>query len=291
SFHTRAFLKVQDGCDGRCSYCRVPLARGTSVSLPAADALRRVAELEDMGYREIVITGVNISDYRAGDLTLASLLEGLLGATRRARFRLSSLEPEAITGSLAAVLAHPRICPHFHIPVQSGSDRILSRMNRPYRVDRVVAAVRSVREARGDPFLAADIIVGFPGETGEDFEATSGLVRSLELAALHVFPFSPRPGTAALSLRPAVPEHVRFLRTRELMAQSRRSTAAYSRSWMGSEVEVLVEERKAGRFFGVTGNYLKVEVEGSPAAMDVTGAIVRARITSGGSARFLSAVD
>jgi threonylcarbamoyladenosine tRNA methylthiotransferase MtaB len=291
SFHTRAYMKVQDGCNGRCSYCRVPLARGPSVSLDPAEALRRVAELEARGYREIVITGVNISSYGAGDHTLASLLEKLLQATRCARFRLSSLEPESVTGHLAEVLAHPRICPHFHIPVQSGSDRILARMNRPYTAEHVATAVGRVRAAHADPFLAADIIVGFPGETTEDFEASRSLVQSLGLSALHVFPFSPRPGTAALTLRPSVPEHVRSLRTRELMAHSRRSTAAYSRSWVGREVEVLVEEQESGRFFGVTGNYLKVEVENCPAADDVTGRLVRAHFAAEGSARFLSVVE
>jgi threonylcarbamoyladenosine tRNA methylthiotransferase MtaB len=291
SFHTRAYLKVQDGCDALCSYCRVPLARGPSVSLPPGDALRRAMELEDGGYREIVITGVNISAYRSGDLTLAGLLEMLLKSTRRARFRLSSLEPESVAESLAAVLAHPRICPHFHIPVQSGADSVLRRMKRPYSAAEVAVAVARVRAARHAPFLAADIIVGFPGETAEDFAATRGLVEALGFSSLHVFPFSPRPGTAAVTLRPAVPEHVRFQRTKELMAHSRRSTEAYARSWIGSEVEVLVEEWEAGRFLGVTGNYLKVSVDGSPDSSDITGQLVRALVTAEGSARFLALAD
>ena len=164
-------------------------------------------------------------------------------------------------------------------------------MKRPYRAKEVGAAVERARAARHAPFLAADLIVGFPGETAEDFAATRSLVEALDFSSLHVFPFSPRPGTAAVSLRPAVPEHVRFLRTKDLIADSRRSRKAYARSWVGREVEVLVEERKAGRFFGVSGNYLKVEVEGTPGSVDITGQIVRARVTAEGSARFLTIVD
>ena len=288
SFHTRAYLKVQDGCNARCSYCRVPLARGPSTSLAPQEAVRRAAELEEAGHREIIITGVNISLYRSGGITLPELLGRLLDGTRHARFRLSSLEPESITESLAAVMAHPRICPHFHVPVQSGADGVFARMKRPYRADGVAAAIARVRAAKNDPFLAADIIVGFPGETVDDFAATSRIVTSMEFAALHVFPFSPRPGTVAATMRPIVPEHVRFQRTKELMDLSRRSSAAYTRSWVGRDVEVLVEGRKAQHFKGVTGNYLKLDVKGSPTHCDITGRLINALITAEDTARFLS---
>jgi threonylcarbamoyladenosine tRNA methylthiotransferase MtaB len=291
SFHTRASLKIQDGCDAHCTYCRVPLARGPSTSLLVGEAVRRAGELERQGYREIVVTGVNISAWQSGDLGLESLLGALLRDTRHARYRLSSLEPEKITDSLAVVLEHPRICPHFHIPVQSGADTVLGRMRRPYGAIGVADAVRRLRSAKHDPFLAADIIVGFPGESAEDFSATRCLVESLGFAALHVFPFSPRPGTAAASLRPVVAEHLRFQRTKDLMALSRRSTAAYVQSWIGSEAEVLVEGRKGGAYFGVTGNYLKVTLEDAPSGRDITGQVARAGITESGSARFLSIAE
>jgi threonylcarbamoyladenosine tRNA methylthiotransferase MtaB len=290
-FRTRAYLKIQDGCDSRCSYCRVPLARGPSVSLDPGEAVRRAAEMEAAGTREIVITGVHITSYSSKGLALAALLERLLAGTEAARFRLSSLEPEAIDGELCRVLAHPRVCQHFHLPVQSGADGILAAMRRPYRSSRVRAAVQDLRAATGDPFLAADVITGFPGETAEDFATTRALVETLSITALHVFPFSPRPGTEAAGLRPAVPERLRSQRARELIAHSRRSTEAYARSWIGREVEVLVEERRGVSFTGVTGNYLKVSVEGGPESLDITGRIVRARITADGRARFLSGVE
>jgi threonylcarbamoyladenosine tRNA methylthiotransferase MtaB len=196
SFHSRAFLKIQDGCDHRCAYCRVPLARGGSLSLDPELAVRRAGLLEQAGYREVVLTGVNLSAWRHGGEGLGELLERLLISTAGIRLRLSSLEPETIKPALVQALRHPRVCPHFHLPVQSGSDRLLAAMRRRYRAEQVRRAVGLLRGARAEPFLAADLIAGFPGETEEDFRATFELAESLGFAKLHVFPFSPRPGTA-----------------------------------------------------------------------------------------------
>ena len=288
SFRTRAFLKVQDGCDSRCSYCRVPQARGPSVSLDPEEAVRRAARLEAQGHREIVITGVNICAYQVGHVDLAGLVRGILAATRGVRLRLSSLEPESLSDDLAAAIAHPRICPHFHLSVQSGADAVLGRMRRRYRADTIDSCVSLLRAAKADPFIAADIIVGFPGETVEDFEATRQLVARLAFAALHVFPFSSRPGTAAAAFRPVVPEGIRSQRARVLGLLSRQLSEAYARSWIGREVDVLLE-RGAARAHGVSGNYLKVDVAGLPSG-DVSGHMVRTRITSAGrvcAAQFL----
>jgi threonylcarbamoyladenosine tRNA methylthiotransferase MtaB len=285
SFHTRAYLKIQDGCDASCAYCRVPLARGPSVSLRAEDVLLRTAELESRRYREIVITGVNISAYRSGRLDLPALLEGILSGTTGVRLRLSSLEPEAIDERLAAALAERRICSHFHLPVQSGSDAVLEGMQRRYTSAGVIAAARLLRQAKGDPFLAADIIVGFPGESEQDFVETVRMIETVGFAALHVFPFSPRPGTAAFGLRGRIPERVRSRRAAELMRLSRRLKAAYLSRWVGREVEVIFE-RGAGRASsgsGLTSNYVKVIVGGIPPSEgDATGRIGRVRIESAG---------
>jgi threonylcarbamoyladenosine tRNA methylthiotransferase MtaB len=294
TFHTRAFLKVQDGCDSWCTYCRVPLARGSSASLEPGEVLRRARDLEEAGSREIVITGVNISSWRSGGLGLAGLLGALLDATTRTRFRLSSLEPEAIDGELAGALAHRRVCPHFHLPVQSGSDPVLGRMKRRYRAQRVREGVALLRATVADPFLAADVIVGFPGETEADFTATRELVSDLRLAALHVFPFSPRPGTAAAGLRPRVPERVRDQRATALGELSRQLTASYAESWLGREVEVLVEKRVGGAVEGTSGNYLKVKIAGVPPGRDPRGSLVRARLEAAGKvcgAQFTGFVD
>ena len=292
SFHTRAFLKIQDGCDCHCAYCRVPLARGQSVSLGLDETLRRAAELESAGRREIILTGVNISAWRASGTNLPGLLRHLLRATSRARFRLTSIEPESITVELAEALADPRVCPHFHIPVQSGSDPVLALMRRRYRAEKVRDGVRLLRAAREDPFIAADILVGFPGESVEDFSATRDMILECDLAALHVFPFSPRPGTAAASMKPVVPERTRRERVRNLTALSQELSSSYARRWVGREVDVLLEGQSGTRTHGVSGNYLKVAVNGAPVQAE-PGRMVRAEITAGKACagRFLSFVD
>jgi threonylcarbamoyladenosine tRNA methylthiotransferase MtaB len=289
SFHTRAFLKIQDGCDGLCAYCRVPSARGGSVCLDPEEAVRRAAGLESQGHREIVLTGVNISSYDSAGVRLPGLVRRMIDSTRAARFRLSSLEPEALTRELAAVLADDRVCPHFHIPVQSGSDRVLSRMRRRYRASRVTEGIALLREAKEDPFIAGDFIAGFPGETDSDHAETLRLAETIRFAALHVFPFSPRPGTAAASLTPRVPERLRDERAGQLLALSRAMSASYARAWTGRVVDVLLESekgrgapaKKAG-VRGVAANYLKVSVSGAPPKEAVAGRIARVRITAPG---------
>ncbi len=278
SFHTRAYLKIQDGCDHRCASCRVPLARGPSASMDAERAAAAASDLERRGYREIVITGVNISAYRSGETDLAALMERMCGAAARARLRLSSLEPEAITGRLLQAAAHPRICPHFHLPVQSGSDRVLLRMRRRYTADRVRSAVDQLRRIKDDPFLAADVIVGFPGEADRDFQDTKNLIESMGFSALHVFPFSPRPGTAAALMDGQVPERERSRRAAELTALSRVLKAGYQSRWVGRETEVLFERASDGA--GTALNYMKVRVEGLPQGGTHAGRIGRVRIQS-----------
>ena len=264
TFHTRAFLKIQDGCDAWCTYCRVPAARGPSQSLPMTEVVARAAALEADGHREIVITGVNISAWKEGALRLPDLLRAILQATGKTRIRLSSLEPDAITTDLGQVLAHERICPHFHLPVQSGSNTILGAMKRRYAIERVAEGVSLLRAVKDDPFIAADLIVGFPGETVEDFDATRRLVDVLGFSALHIFPFSARPGTAAAALHPMVPERIRSQRAHELASVSRGRRLAYARAWIGREVDVLLENSAKGRLLGTSGNYLKVSVAGAP---------------------------
>jgi threonylcarbamoyladenosine tRNA methylthiotransferase MtaB len=292
SFHSRAFLKIQDGCDHRCAYCRVPLARGGSVSLEPQLAIRRVRLLEEAGYREVVLTGVNVSAWRHGPEGLERLLQRLLESTSGVRLRLSSLEPETIKPALVEALRHPRVCPHFHLPVQSGSDRLLMRMRRRYRAEQVRRAVGLLRAARAEPFLAADLIAGFPGETEEDFRATFELAESLGFAKLHVFPFSPRPGTAAVTMGDRVPERVRDERVRALTALSDRLGRGYRAGMIGREVEVILEERRGGgsasasAWRGFSGNYLPCAVRGVPEGQGPSGSspgrLVRARIEDGG---------
>ena len=269
SYHSRAFLKIQDGCENSCAYCRVTIARGDSVSLPLDRLLKQFRQLAGSGYREIVLTGVNISLYRSeaagnGAVDFSGLLERLAfeaeKSGRGTRIRLSSVEPEAIDERFAAAVSSDRICPHFHIPVQSGSDRILKLMNRRGDRETVLRAVELLRSVKNDPFIAADIIAGFPGETEEDFNLSYELLRNSDFSALHVFPFSPRPGTAAAEMRPQVPERLRTERTSELRKLSRQNYSRYLERCQGREVEVLIERIRGKKAYGTSGNYLKCAV-------------------------------
>ncbi len=287
SFHSRAFLKVQDGCDRHCAYCRVPLARGPSVSLEADEAVRRAADLEAHGFREIVVTGVNISAWREAGAGPSRLIGRLLAGTLRTRIRVSSLEPESIDRELADVLSDPRVCPHFHLPVQSGSDRVLAAMGRRYSTREVVDAVGLLRATKSDPFIAADMMVGFPGETEEDFASSRMLVEQLRFSQLHVFQFSPRPGTPAAVLKGQVPERVRGQRAGVLGELSRRLSAEYRARWEGREIEVLLEKGSGARWQGVAGNYVKAWILGVPDT-EGRGSIVMALLGNGGEdGRFL----
>ncbi|OQY35441.1 MAG: tRNA (N(6)-L-threonylcarbamoyladenosine(37)-C(2))-methylthiotransferase MtaB [Spirochaetaceae bacterium 4572_59] len=285
NFHARAFLKIQDGCDNRCAYCRVCLARGSSVSLDSSTVINRLKELENSGYREVVLTGINIDSYSDGNKNLSDLLELILEETQHFRIRLSSLEPKTLLDSDLSILSHPRICPHFHVSAQSGSDTVLERMNRNYEAHLVKDAVLRLRELKSDPFIAADIIAGFPGENDEEHEETIALLKELQFSRIHVFPFSPRPGTAAWDMRPSVPQRIAGVRTSEIRDISHSSHQDYFERWIGRNVDVLLEEIKESDgisyWEGTSGNYLKVRIPSkqfSESDESLRGAIVSCRI-------------
>jgi threonylcarbamoyladenosine tRNA methylthiotransferase MtaB len=274
SFHSRAFLKIQDGCDNACAYCRVTIARGDAVSLAHQDVLERSMALERELFKEIVLTGVNISAYRSNDVDLAGLLGLLLDRLGPAmRIRLSSLEPDRLDPQLIELFADVRIQPHFHLPVQSGSNAVLRRVDRHYDVERLVEAVGALRKVKGDPFIAADMITGLPGETDEEFERSLELVKDLDFSQLHVFPFSPRPRTALYEARDRVSERVRDERAKMLRNLSAVHLRRYMERQVGTEAEVILEQRQNGVWSGLTGNYLHVRVLGVPAHL-AKGALV-----------------
>ncbi len=278
-FHSRAFLKIQDGCGNACAYCRVPMARGRSRSLAPEQVLERVEQLVQAGFREIVLTGVNIGDYRADGYTLKRLVGELLDATSHVRFRLSSLEPDIIDPALCAVFAHERICPHFHLPLQSGSNRVLAAMRRRSGAADIRRAVSLLREVKPDAFLAADIITGFPGESDEDFEDTERLIGALGLHKLHVFPFSARPDTAAYTLKPRVPSDIIKQRSRRLLELSRTLYKKYLASCTGRRVSVVLEQRmKGGSWQGSCEHSLKCRLYGTSGARLGQGILVTAHV-------------
>jgi threonylcarbamoyladenosine tRNA methylthiotransferase MtaB len=283
-FHSRASIKIQDGCDNRCAYCRIRLARGKAVSLDRDEVIARVKKIEESGWGEVVLSGVNLSQYRSSGGDFADLLERVIAETERIAIRIGSLYPERVDEAILPALASARILPHFHLSVQSGSDRILKAMRRPYAADAVYRAAERLRSIKENPFLACDIITGFPGETDEDFAQTLKLCTAIGFAAIHAFPFSPRPGTEAWGMRPRVPERVAGERVAALTDLAERNHRAYAEYWIGRTVSAVAEEGAAGMpITAVTENYLSVALEANRAEIP-RGKRIELRITGVGKA-------
>jgi threonylcarbamoyladenosine tRNA methylthiotransferase MtaB len=269
SERTRAYLKVQDGCNAFCSYCIVPYARGRSRSLPLQDALAKAKELAGKGFKEIVLTGIHLGAYGEDlnpSLALLDLLQALEGETPDIRIRLSSIEPKEFAPSLIDFLAQSqKVCAHLHIPLQSGDDGILQRMNRTYFAAFFADLVKRLLGMIPDLAIGVDVIAGFPGEDEKAFENTMRLLEDLPIAYLHVFPFSRRQGTPAMTLPAQVPSQVikaRCQALRELGAKKRR---LFCSAFKGKKVKVLVEskrDRESGRLKGYSRNYIPVLIPG-----------------------------
>lgn len=271
---TRALLKVQDGCDGACAYCRVRLARGRSRSLPLARAEEAAGELARAGFQEIVLTGIHLGSYGRDlepGLNLAGLVRRLLASPQGPRLRLSSLEPgEAGPELLAALAGSERFCPHLHLPLQSGSPGLLEAMNRPYTPQEYADQVSAVLARLPGAAVGADVMVGFPGEGEADFQATWRLIQSLDLAYLHVFPYSPRPGTPAARRGQAVDPASIKSRARELKRLDERKRRAFRAKAIGRRTEIVVESRRdpgTGLLTGVSPDYLRLLLDGPDSLM------------------------
>lgn len=264
-YHCRSYLKIQDGCDNNCAFCRVHIARGKSVFLDSKEVIKRALEIEKNGYHEIVLTGVNLNMYDHNGEGLGGLLEKLLAALGKdMRIRLSSLEPDNIDDRLIECLKDPRMQPYFHIPIQSASDKVIKRINRHYDSAHLEHVISRIREIKDDPFLACDVITGLPGEGKEDFEITKSFLEKHSFAMMHVFPFSPRPDTALYAAKDKVPESERDERAKILRDLSDALNKQYVQRQVGKENEVILEEHKNGKWYGLTGNYIRVEVENVP---------------------------
>ena len=276
---TRAFLKVQDGCSNRCAYCSIPLTRPVVYSKPLQEIRDEVARLADEGVQEVVLTGILLGAWEdAQGMKLADLVETLASSALVPRIRLSSVELADVTQRLISLCAeHPRVCPHLHIPLQSGDAGVLSRMGRPYRPDDVLRLAERIYAASAEMAITTDIIVGFPGEDEAAFLHTAELVRQVQYARCHVFPFSPRPNTPAQTMRPQVPERIRSERIALLIRSAAEVAIQYAARHLGQVAPVLLERRTpAGEARGYSANYLDVTVAASGAPI---GAIVPVRLT------------
>jgi len=262
---TRAFLKIQDGCDHRCTYCAVPDARGRRVSKPLALVLGDIADLERAGAQEVVLCGIRLGAY-GRDLGREGLPDLLhhLRETAIPRLRLSSLEPMDVDQAFVDEIAdHPRLCHHLHLPVEAGDDDILATMGRGYETPDYRDLVSRIRAAWPDVALSTDAMVAFPGETEAQFSRTAALLRELAFSRVHVFPFSIRPGTLAAQARDQVPPDIKRDRTHRLLAVAAELAQQAAQSWVGRQVSVLVEEQDGqGRLTRLTEHYVRVRGEG-----------------------------
>ena len=292
---SRAFLKIQDGCQHRCAFCIVPRARGSSRSLDPKIVLDQARLLVEVGHPELVLTGVDLGHYGA-DLvprtTLAALVRSLVELPGLRWVRLSSLLPAYFTPELLEIVtASPVVAPHFHIPLQSGSDRVLRAMRRPYSVRMYRGLVERLAAARPRLGLGADVIAGFPGETDEDFAETVGCVRDLPFSYLHVFPYSARQGTEATRLEGQIDSRTITERSRILREIGRAKSRELRQGMVGRVEEALVLEsldRATGRLVGLTGNYVEVVFSGPPTLMR---GLARVRVTAVQGDRTLGELD
>ena len=263
---TRAMLKVEDGCVNFCTYCIIPYARGPVRSLPKAEAVAQTRRLREEGYRELVITGIEISgwghDLKNGE-TLIDLLEAVSEAAGDMRLRLGSLEPRTITEDFCRRAARlPNLCPHFHLSMQSGCDDTLRRMNRKYDTARFYESVSLLRQYFDRPAITTDLITGFPGETEEEFAQTLAFIERCGFAAMHIFPYSVRPGTKAAAMPGQCIAAVKEQRAARAAETAERMKQAYLRGCVGQTYPVLFEQEKNGLYVGHAPNYCQVGVLG-----------------------------
>ena len=278
---TRYFLKVQDGCDYFCTYCTIPYARGFSRNPSIASLVEQARQAACEGGKEIVLTGVNIGDFgKTTGERFIDLVRALDGVEGIRRYRISSLEPDLLSEELIAFTAGSRhFMPHFHIPLQSGSDTVLRLMHRHYDAQLFEDKVREVKRLMPDAFIGVDVMVGCRGETPECFEETFRFLSRLDVTQLHVFPYSERPGTSALSIPYVVDEREKKLRSKRLLALSDEKTQAFYRRHVGSEAEVLFEKAPRGRaMHGFTRNYVRVELSPREADPALDNEIVNVRL-------------
>ncbi|MDP4600552.1 MAG: tRNA (N(6)-L-threonylcarbamoyladenosine(37)-C(2))-methylthiotransferase MtaB [Polaribacter sp.] len=292
---TRAFLKIQDGCDYKCTYCTIPLARGISRSDTLDNVLKNAKEIASKGIKEIVLTGVNIGDYGKGEFgnkkhehTFFELVKELDKIDGIHRLRISSIEPNLLTdATIDFVSKSSSFVPHFHIPLQSGSDELLKKMKRRYLQKTYTNRVERIKETMPNACIGVDVIVGFPGETDELFLETYNYLNALDISYLHVFTYSERPNTEAFDMEGVVPNNVRAKRSKMLRGLSVKKRRAFYESQLGKTATVLFEnENKEGYIHGFTENYIKVKTPWNPALINTLHTISLNEIDTDGLVRF-----
>ena len=280
SERTRAVIKIQEGCRNRCSYCIIPSVRGPIRSRPLDEIRREVARLSQAGFRELVLTGIHLTSYGKeipSGPSLTDVIRMIEEDPGILRVRLGSLEPTFATEETVAELKQcTKLCPQFHLALQSGSDAVLARMRRRYNAEQYLSAVDRIREKFPLAALTTDILTGFPGETEQEYAETREMIRKVGFARIHVFPYSPRPGTPAASMPDQLPTALKEARARELIALGHETALQYLRTWEGREADVLPETKGAKGWEGHTPEYIRVRLD--PIAECRSGVPVRVRL-------------
>ena len=274
---TRSFIRIQDGCNNFCSYCIVPYVRGREKSVPTEQVVTEINDKVSHGFKEVVLTGTEIGSYNYDGLNLNELIDIILKETSIERLRLSSLQPQEVTPSLISLWKDKRLCPHFHLSLQSGSDSVLKRMRRLYTTDDYANAVSLIRSVAGDAAITTDIIAGFPGESDDEFSESYNFCKKMGFARIHVFSYSKRRGTAANIMPNQISPQVKKKRSDLMLALAEESASVFYSSFIGKKLEVLWEQENNGIWNGYSGNYIKVFAE---SARDLTNVITEVSVTS-----------
>lgn len=259
SFHTRSMIKVQDGCNNFCTFCIVPKVRGRAVSRPVKDIIENIKKVTDLGYKEIVLTGVNISRYNYHELNFEDIVEKILEIEGDFRIRISSIEPEGFGDKFINLFSNPKMCPHLHLCLQSGSDRILLQMRRQYNLNQYLKIVESIKKHYPDFNFTTDIIVGFPGETEDDFNETCEVTKNVGFSHVHTFKYSVRNGTRAERMPDHIHEKIKSERSEVIRKIAEENKKSYRKSFIGKKQTVLVEKIQKGIAKGYGEHYVPVE--------------------------------
>lgn len=278
---TRAFMKIQDGCDRFCTYCIIPYARGRVRSRDLDNIVEEVKILAEKGYKEVVLTGIHVASYgkdiKDKEVRLLDVIKAVNEIDGIERIRTSSVEPILFTDEFVEEISKmEKVCPHFHLSLQSGCDSTLDRMNRRYTTKEYKEIVDRLREAMPDVAITTDVIVGFPGETNEEFKQTYEFLKDIELSQMHIFKYSPRKGTPAASMDNQIDPQIKHMRSEKLIALSKQNFDKFAEKFIGREMDVLFEEKtKSGKYEGLTTNYMRVEAMSDE---DISGQIRKVKI-------------
>jgi threonylcarbamoyladenosine tRNA methylthiotransferase MtaB len=255
---TRSFIRAQDGCNNFCAYCIVPLVRGREKSWSPQQVIDQIRQRTEAGYREVVLTGTEIGRYNSDGLDICGLIKRILKETTISRLRLSSLQPEEITPELVDLWSDQRLCPHFHVSLQSGSDSVLQRMNRHYTTRTYQEKIEMLRSRVPDVAVTTDVIVGFPGETEAEFAESYDFCKKMQFSRLHIFTFSVREGTAAADMPDQISPQAKRERSHKMLKLATDSLKEFNSRFIGRTMDVLFERPSGGSYTGLTGNYIKV---------------------------------